>query len=257
MRGLVSPHIDYARGGPVYARVWKQAEEAVKAADLVILLGTDHWGRDGVFTLTHQSYGTPFGVLPTAQDVVDRLADALGNETAFADEFHHRGEHSIELAAVWLHYIRGGEPCAVIPILCGSFGHFVQGEADPARDAALNGLVDGLREVMAERRTLVVAAADLAHVGPAFGGGALDVLGQASLQAADDEIIERMVGGDAEGFLAAIRRDGDRRNVCGLPPIYVALRALSPVQGERVAYDHCPADQNGTSLVSICGLLFR
>src|SRR5215471_4695376 len=30
--GLVSPHIDYARGGHVYARVWKHAEETIRTA---------------------------------------------------------------------------------------------------------------------------------------------------------------------------------------------------------------------------------
>ena len=65
-----------------------------------------------------------------------------------------------------------------------------------------------------------------------------------------------MCAGDVEGFFGAIRRDGDRRNVCGLAPIYLTLRVLSPVEGERVAYDRCPADQNGTSLVSICGVVF-
>jgi hypothetical protein len=32
---------------------------------------------------------------------------------------------------------------------------------------------------------------------------------------------------------------------------------LDPVQGQQVAYDRCPADQNGTSWVSICGILFQ
>jgi AmmeMemoRadiSam system protein B len=257
VRGIVSPHIDYARGGPVYARVWKRAEEAVKAVDLVVLLGTDHVGEDGALTLTRQHYRTPFGVLPTACDVVDVLADAVGAEAAFADELHHRGEHSIDLAAVWLHYVRQEEPCQLVPILCGSFGHFVSGDGEPASDPAVNALVDALRQATAGRRTLVVAAADLSHVGPAFGGQPLDLIGRAQLKAADLELIERMCEGDAEGFFGAVRRDGDRRNVCGLSPIYLAMRALSPIRGEQVAYDRCPADQNGTSLVSICGILFH
>jgi hypothetical protein len=37
----------------------------------------------------------------------------------------------------------------------------------------------------------------------------------------------------------------------------VALRLLAPVQGETVAYDRCPADEMGTSLVSVAGLLWR
>jgi AmmeMemoRadiSam system protein B len=257
VRGIVSPHIDYARGGPVYARVWKRAEEAVKAVDLVVLLGTDHIGEDGVLTLTRQHYRTPFGVLPTACDVVDVLADAVGAEAAFADELHHRGEHSIDLAAVWLHYVRQEEPCQLVPILCGSFGHFVSGDGEPASAPAINALVDALRQATEGRRALIVAAADLSHVGPAFGGQPLDLIGRARLQVADLELIERMCEGDAEGFFGAVKRDGDRRNVCGLSPIYLAMRALSPIRGEQVAYDRCPADQNGTSLVSICGILFH
>jgi predicted class III extradiol MEMO1 family dioxygenase len=209
-RGLVSPHIEYARGGSVYARVWK------RAADMV-----------------------------------------MGAETAFADELYHRSEHSIELAAVWLHYMREGQPCELVPILCGSFGHFVRGEAHPEHDPVMDALVDTLREATAGRRVIVVAAGDLSHVGPAFGGQPLDIVGCARLQAADDELIERICAGDAPRFFAAVEREGDRRYVCGLPPIYLALRILSPVQGERVAYDRCPADENGTSLVSVCGIVFK
>ncbi len=256
VQGLVSPHIDYMRGGVTYAQVWKRAEEALQAADLVILLGTDHYGGDGAVSLTRQHYATPFGVLPTARDVVDKLACALGEEAAFANELHHRGEHSIELAAVWLHYVRQEEACEVVPILCGSFGHFVNGKEEPASDPALNALVDTLRQALDGRHALVVAAADLAHVGPAFGGPALDLAGRASIKAVDDELVGQMCAGDAEGFFAAVKRDGDQYNVCGLSPIYLALRALCPTHGEAVAYDCCPADENGTSIVSICGVLF-
>jgi len=257
VRGLVSPHIDYARGGPVYARVWKRAQEAVKAADLAVLLGTDHFGEDGGLTLTRQHYSTPFGVLPTAREVVDALAGALGAEAAFAGELYHRGEHSIELAAVWLHHVREGQPCELVPILCGSFGHFVRREAELEHDPAVSALVDALRRTADGRRVLVVAAGDLSHVGPAFGGPPQDWVGRARLQTADDALVERICAGDAQGFFETIKRGEDRSNVCGLPPIYLALRMLGPVQGEQVAYDRCPADEKGTSLVSICGILFR
>ena len=153
----MSPHIDYARGGPVYARVWKRAAEMVKAADLAVVLGTDHFGEDGQLTLTRQHYATPFGTLPTAREVVDALAEAMGVETAFAGELRHRSEHSIELAAIWLHYIREGQPCELVPILCGSFGRFIQGEADPEGDPAINALLGAFKEAVAGRRVIVVA----------------------------------------------------------------------------------------------------
>lgn len=256
-RGLVSPHIDYARGGSVYARVWKRAAEMARAAEVVVLLGTDHYSEGNLLTLTQQNYATPFGVLPTARDIVETVAQAVGPETAFAGELHHRGEHSIELAAIWLHYVREKQPCRLVPVLCGSFERFVQGQAEPDQDAVLNAFLNACKQALAGRRVLVVASADLSHVGPAFGGQPLGLVERARLQAADDELIERICAGDAQGFFAAIRRDGDRRNVCGLPPIYLALRLLHPLQGHQVAYARCPADEAGTSYVSICGTVFR
>lgn len=256
-RGLVSPHIDLHRGGPIYARVWKCAAEAVKAADLVVLVGTDHIGGKGQLTLTRQHYATPFGVLPTAREIVDAVGEAVGEKIVFANELHHRSEHSIELAAVWLHHIREGQSCQLVPMLCGSFDDFVQGEAEPEQDPAMNALVRAVKQTMARGQALVVAAGDLSHVGPAFGGQPLGIVERARLQMADNELIELICAGDAEGFYERIKREKNRYNVCGLPPIYLALRMLSPVQGEQVAYHRCPADEKGTSLVSVCGILLK
>jgi AmmeMemoRadiSam system protein B len=255
--GLVSPHIDYARGGPVYAQVWKCAAEAVRSTDLVVIFGTDHFGADRSVTLTRQSYATPFGVLPTPVHVVDAMVEALGEEAAFEGELRHRGEHSIELAAVWLSHIRQGVPCEVVPILCGAFHSFIDGRADAATDTMIDGLLTALKRATAGRRVFVVAAADLAHVGPAFGGPPLDLGGRARLKEADDELIAHMCSADAESFLSAIKQVEDRNNVCGVSPIYFALRAMNNARGDYVAYDRCPADDFGTSVVSVCGVTFH
>jgi AmmeMemoRadiSam system protein B len=256
---LVSPHIDYQRGGRVYAGVWERAAAAVRDADLAIILGTDHAGSAGRITLTRQHYATPYGVLPTASDVVDAITAVIGEEAAFAEEIHHRGEHSVELAAVWLHHMRDGQPCQVVPILCGSFHHFVQGQADPATDATLNATLDALRSAIAGRRVVVVAAADLAHVGPAFSDPSpIDHIQYARLQAADEILIQTITDGDADAFFRTIAAEGDRRNVCGLPPIYLTLRLLDGQgRGELTGYERCPADGQNTSFVSVCGVVFH
>ncbi len=256
-RGLLSPHIDYARGGRTYARVWRRAAPFVREADLVVILGTDHYGEDRSITLTRQHYATPFGVLPTALPIVEALARALGEEAAFAGELRHRGEHSIELAAVWLHAARDGKPVELVPILCGPMMAFIQDDQDPISDPVIARFVETLRAAIAGRRAVIVAAGDLAHVGPAFGGRPLDLAGRARLKADDEALIEHMVRGDAAGFFAEIRRTRDRNNVCGVSPIYLALRALEPTRGEIVAYELCPADEQGTSVVSIGGLVWR
>jgi AmmeMemoRadiSam system protein B len=254
---LVTPHIDYQRGGLVYARVWKRAAQMVRAAQVVVVLGTDHLGRDGQITLTRQSYSTPFGVLPTAQDVVDALEQGMGAERAFAEELHHRSEHSIELAAVWLHHIRGGQPCELVPILCGSFDKFLSSGSELERHPEIGPMLRVLRETVSTRRAIVVAAGDLSHIGPAFGGRPVDFVGRARLRAFDDQLIHRVCEGDPQGFLSVNAGQGSGNNVCGVSVIYLALQTLSPVRGEQVAYDLCPADERGTSLVSICGLVLR
>ena len=257
-RGLISPHIDYQRGGSVYAEVWRAGAQAARDAELVIMFGTDHQGSAGTLTLTRQSYATPWGVIPTDRAVVDALAGALGEEASLAEELHHRGEHSIELAAAWLHFVRDGAPVPMVPILCGHFGTFVEGRADPAGHEPFAVAVQVLREVMQSRRTLVVAAADLAHVGPAFGDPyGLDFIGKAQVRNADERLLETVYAGDAQAFFEQLQEEGDRRHVCGLPPIYLTLRLLDEAQGEPAGYALCPADVQGTSIVTIAGVLLH
>jgi len=257
IRGVVSPHIDYARGGPVYRAVWSAAAEAARAADLAVIFGTDHLGGPGSITVTRQSYATPYGLLPTAIDVVDAVVNALGEKSAFAEELHHRSEHSIELASVWLHYVRQGRGIEIAPILCGSFAHFIAGQADPAHDPQIEGAIAALRKATEGRNLLVVAAADLAHVGPAFGGPPFDPPARAELRLSDAELLDIVASGNADGFFAALRSAGDRNNVCGLPPIYLALRFLGDARGETIAYDQCRADEADTSWVSVAGTVWR
>jgi hypothetical protein len=69
-------------------------------------------------------------------------------------------------------------------------------------------------------------------------------------------VIDRMRAGDAAGFFRVIADTGDRQNICGLPPTYVALRLMGAVEGELAGYAQCPADDEGTSVVSICGMVF-
>lgn len=257
-RGIVSPHIDYMRGGAVYAKVWSAAAETVRHAEVAVIFGTDHMGDFSPFTLTRQDYATPFGILPTDKEIVDAVAAAIGDEWAFRDEIHHRNEHSVELVAIWLHYVRGGSPCRIVPILSGSFERFVSGKASAQQDEVIAAGVDALRRALEGQRTIVIAAADLAHTGPVFGDTVPAGLVQRALgKKADQALMERVCGGDADGFLALIAGEGDRRHICGLPPIYLALRLLGPAAGRLIAYDHAPADAQGTSFVSFCGIVWE
>lgn len=253
-RGLISPHIDYQRGGPVYAQVWQRAAAAVQEADLILMFGTDHNGGPASLTLTQLPYATPFGVIPTDPALLAHLAEVVGPD-AFSLELNHREEHAIELSATWLHHIRGHNPCPMLPILCGSFQHFTDG-GHPRQDQTLTAFVEALQEATAGRKVLAVASVDLAHVGPAFDSDYLmDEARRATLSESDARLRRAIGRGDAESFYRLIAAGHNSQNVCGFSSIYLLLRYLGETHGTEIAYAHCPADPENTSVVSICGML--
>ena len=252
-RGLISPHIDYQRGGPLYARTWLPAARALREADLVVIFGTDHSGGLGQVTLTRHDFATPYGVLRTDRELMQALTDRL-DEDLYEEEFHHRNEHSIELPAVWLHHIIGGGEQTILPVLCGSFAHYTMGGQVCTETDLPDRFVAHLRELTAGRKVFTVAAADLAHVGPAFG----DPRGwgpaeRRRLVESDRRIAAAIAQGSADALLAELVACRDESRICGLPPIYLALRYLGTSRGELSGYAHCPADPQGQSFVSVAG----
>jgi AmmeMemoRadiSam system protein B len=255
VKGMISPHIDYARGGEIYAKVWSRANEALRNADLIVILGTDHNDIEANITLTYQSYETPWGIIPTPKKLVDEFASELG-EGIFKCEMHHRKEHSIEAALIWAHHLLRDRECEVLPILCGSFQPMIDTGGSPASETAIQTTIGILKRLAHRRRTFIVAAADLAHQGPVFGDPQpLDLLGRHRMVKHDEELINIMCRGNAEDFFSVIHEEGDSRHVCGVSPIYIALSALG-TEGRFIGYEQCPASEDATSMVSICGILY-
>ncbi|HEY7364152.1 MAG TPA: AmmeMemoRadiSam system protein B [Methylomirabilota bacterium] len=250
---IVAPHIDYHRGGPAYAWAYRDIAEHCRA-DLFVILGTCHAGMADPFALTFKDYETPLGPAAVDRDFVERLSARAGKE-GFASEGAHRAEHSIEFQAVFLRYLYAQRrDFTIVPILA-SFAHeaLVRSQ-DVEQDAAVPRFLDGLTETIATsgRRVALIAGADLAHVGPRFGD-------PAPVSAADRERVERedrlmlnaVVSGDARGFFESVARDGDRRRICGLSPIYAVLRVLGGRAGALRHYGQWPDPQGVVSYASV------
>ncbi len=265
-RAIVAPHIDFARGGAAYAWAYKPLAEADALPELVIIFGTDHMGADEPFTLTRKHYETPFGTMHTDVGLVDALVDKVAArlgparaEALFKDEYHHRGEHSLEFQMVWLRHVwkERADAVKVVPILCGSLHEFVESGQAPRSDPRVDALLTSLVELVGARPTLWIAGADLAHVGPRFGDGeSLDAADRGSLERRDHETLVHASAGDGGAWFDDIRRERDRRRVCGLPPIFAMLEAARPGAGRVAAYAQCPADEDGGSIVSIASLVY-
>lgn len=259
-RAIISPHIDYQRGGDVYAKVWRRTAQALREADVVLILGTDHSDPEPNFTLTRLPYATPYGVLPTAPELIEAIVTSIGEENAFRAELNHEKEHSVELTAVWLHHICHTHqitPPPVVPILVGSFSAFTYNGTHPSQDKTLMIALETIKKETAGQKVLIVASVDFAHMGPAFGHDfGMDNGRRTTLQQTDRALINAVLAGDYDTFYDLLAEDNNHNNVCGFSPIYLTLKLLDGInEGQEVGYMHCPADEEETSLVSIAGLL--
>ena len=251
--GLVVPHIDFARGGPCYAWGYRELEGA-PPPDRFLILGTVHAPITRAFTLTRKDFETPLGAVETDLEFVDRLLTVAGNGY-LEDELAHRAEHSIEFQGVFLrHRTSPGQPVRIVPVLCGSLQGAVEGRRSPAEVKEIESFVTALRETMAAvgGHTLIMASADLAHAGPRFGDRRQITPGQLREVAdADREMLGWVEAGDAEAFFHAVARDGDRRRICGLPPIYALLRLLPGAWGRVLSYSQWPDPQGTVTFAAV------
>ena len=260
LRGLISPHIDFHRGGPAYAHAYKALAEH-PGADRFIIFGTCHSPMEMRFALTEKDYETPLGTATADGEFIRRLAAKLGGDhDYFQDEFAHRAEHSIEFQMVCLRYVLGEQrEFKVVPILVGSFEDIYVAGKTAAQDPGIAGMITAVKETIAElpARYCVVAGADLAHVGRHFG----DLTGpsQTSLEEVaqeDRKFLELVEGGDAEGIFRFIAAERDRRRVCGYPAIYMALRCLENPRGRLLDYRQWADLQSGAAVTFASVALF-
>ncbi|MBI4495305.1 MAG: AmmeMemoRadiSam system protein B [Deltaproteobacteria bacterium] len=252
LTGAIAPHIDYRRGGPCYAWAHRALGEA--SADLFVILGTAHAPLAQPFALCRKDFETPFGPVETDRSFLAEF-EARCPFDPYADEFAHQAEHSIELQVVFLRAVRR-KPFAIVPVLCGSLHEAVRQGLSPLELPGVGGFLEAVRSVLVQspRRICLLASADLAHVGPQFGDGEAPSRFSLEALAADDRELlgfaERL---DGEGFYRCVQREGDRRRICGLPPIYALLHLVPPGRGRLLKYSQAldPATHSAVTFASL------
>jgi MEMO1 family protein len=237
LRGLISPHIDFTRGGPTYAHAYAALAKH-PGADTFIIFGTCHTPMPQRFSIGAKDYETPLGPAPVDKDFVSRLLEKLSGE--YADEFSHRGEHSIEFQAVWLRYLLNKkQDFKIIPILVSSFHDLLADGRNAGDNPEIQRMTGAILRTINESPgcVCIVAGADLAHVGTRFGDSSRPTA--SSLQDVEQEdrrFLETVEKGDAEAMLQSIAADNDRRRVCGYPSIYMTLRCIDNPEGKLLQY---------------------
>ena len=255
VRFLLAPHIDYARGAPAYAAAYARTDGSRPTR--IFLFGVAHAGAESPFVLTRKNFDTPLGTVHTDVDLVERLANACPWDP-FESELAHRTEHSIEFQAVMLahQFANRLDEIRIVPILCGPLST----DNVPDDPAAVAGVAEFLAACRDEARSddvLVVAGADLAHVGRRFGDDFdVDERVVRMVEARDREDLELALKGDALGFYQSVMKDGNARKVCGFFCIYSALSTIDGAaeQGKLLHYG-CAEDPAG-GIVSFAGAGF-
>ncbi|MFA6318563.1 MAG: AmmeMemoRadiSam system protein B [Elusimicrobiota bacterium] len=261
-QGLFVPHIDFARGGPTYAWAY-QALSKTRPPDVVVALGVSHMAPNSPWTLTRKAYETPHGSMTVDGSLYDEIRKALWYDP-LEDEWVHRMEHSLEFQAVWLKHLWRDKAPAWVPILVSSFERFCP-DRPPSSVATVEGAIARVGEILkaracAGRSTLVLAAVDLAHVGPRFGDDAKPGPEAAALIEKEDRAsLDLAMALKADDFYLSVVKDGNKRKVCGLSAVYTALRWMEAVSGGKasgrlLSYGQAPDPMGG--FVSFAAAIF-
>ncbi|MBI5624941.1 MAG: AmmeMemoRadiSam system protein B [Elusimicrobia bacterium] len=260
--GLIAPHIDFSRGGPVYAWAY-QALSRTRPPDIVVALGVSHVGPNAPWVLTRKSFETPYGPMLLHEGVYEDVRKNLWYDP-LEEEWVHRMEHSLEFQAVWLKHLWRDQAPAWVPILVSSFERFCP-DRPPSGVATVEGAIAGIGAALKARadagaRILVLAGVDLAHVGPRFGDKEMPgPEGEARIEKEDRASLDLALALKADEFYLSVVKDGDWRKVCGLSAVYTACRWMSALSGGKasgklLSYGQAPDPMGG--LVSFAAAIF-
>jgi AmmeMemoRadiSam system protein B len=257
LRGVMSPHIDFQRGGPVYTWAYRELVER-SDAEVFVILGVAHQPCYRRFALTRDDFETPLGLVRTDRDFVDRLAGLAGGHL-FDDERAHDPEHSIEFQAVFLRYLLGADrDFRIVPILVGSFHDLMTSGVDPIECDEVRRFVEALVQTEKEcgKKVAYIGGVDLSHVGPEFGDRArVDASTLERLSQFDRAMLDRAAANDPRGWFGTAAAVGNRWRVCGLAATYTMLHAIGPSRGRLLRYRQT-VDGRGHCCVSFASMAF-
>ncbi len=211
---LIVPHAGYVFSGHVAAQAYKQIEGVDYEA--IVVLGVNHRdpGFQQVSVWAEGGFETPLGTARVDEELAAALLAA--NERIVFDRDVHRQEHSVEVQVPFLQRIYG-EELRFVPVVIG----------DPSPEN-YRALAEALAKELSDKRSLIVASADLSHY-PAYDDAVRS----------DTAILQAIITLDPERFTAA-RDEMMAQNIpnlvtcsCGEGPIMTAMMAARTLGANR------------------------
>ncbi|MBK5275507.1 MAG: AmmeMemoRadiSam system protein B [Desulfuromonadales bacterium] len=208
--GIVAPHAGYIYSGAIAGQVYA----AIEIPATVLIIGPNHHGDGAAAALYPDgAWLTPLGTV----SINPRFNALLQEHVPFVqpDSLAHQSEHSLEVQAPFIQYLR---PDATICALC--IGH--------GDHAAVRRIGEGIAAAIRayDGDVLIVASSDMTHYESAE-----------SARRKDDLALEKVLGFDPEGLLRVCRQE--HITMCGVVPTAVMLVAageLGATRAELIAY---------------------
>ena len=257
VRGIVTPHIDFHRGGHVemasYAPLIENVRATGKPFDTLVVFGIAHAGIRTPFCALDKDYATPSGAMKCDRGFVADLAGRVGPQ--LLDEgLVHKDEHSIEFSAVACRHFDELRDSRIVPILCGGFWESLRsGQAPESAEPQVGAFISALREVtrrhgIAGRKIGFIASVDGAHVGTQFGDDTpLTPAKLREIEREDRRWCAAIEAGDRASLHRHFARDGNRFNVDAHPALYTLMAAFPDLRGQLL--DYAQAYHSGPNIV--------
>ncbi len=253
IKGIVAPHLDYARGWPNYASAYFSWQGTEKP-DRVVILGTNHFGEGDGVVLSTLGFSTPLGDCPIDNTIVNALVEEFG-EGVTKDLIDYAAEHSIELQLPWIQHCFGNVPIVAALIPCPLIEMIDDAEVDNVRTSTAD-FIPALRTILKEvgGTTFVVASADLSHVGQQFGEPRpVDDQRKFDVERHDREMMTKFISNDADEFIAAMKWHNNSTHWCSIGNMSAAIGLVQPSEIELIDYRQA-CDDRGIALVSSCAM---
>lgn len=262
---IIAPHIDYPRGWQSYAAVYGRLR-VVDRPDRVIILGTNHFGRGTGVVGCDKGFETPLGVCKLDTEALETLKNELGDASTdqlLENRYDHEREHSVECQLMWIQHAFGADENGEHVKALGLLVHdptVNNGESYDGNGLAFEPFVEALKRTIESLpgKTLVIASADLSHVGPQHGdskplAGEDQEIAQARnrVVAHDREMIAHIAKGAADELISAMAWMQNPTRWCSVGCISAMLKAVDADDIKMIQYT-ASMDPQGMSMVTSC-----
>jgi hypothetical protein len=254
--GIAAPHVSPVGGWRSYQAAYSVLRPEHKERTFAIL-ATSHYGEPEKFGLTRKPFRTPLGDVANDTRLVDWLAKRAPAAVEMED-FCHSFEHTVELQLIFLQHALGAG-VRILPILCGPFARSIYRRGMPEDDDKVKAFLEALGELREREgdNLFWILGVDMAHMGARYQDGFPAIANEREMAAVgvrDEQRIDRINAGDANGFWNLVQENRDDLKWCGSSPFYTFLKTAPDARGELLRYEQWNIDES--SVVSFAGMAF-